>query len=568
MNDIDTVALDLKITELRNHAETWARLPVTDKIEMLETSRAKLGRCSRRWVDASVAGKRIDPNSPWVGEEWVTGPWALAAGIGGYLETLEAVATGRLPNFDGLHRGPGGRLVVPVYPRSVFDRLLMSGITVDVWMQPGIDEVNLANHTASFYRQDAPEGGVALVLGAGNINAIAPMDALYRLLAFGQVVLLKMNPINDYLGAILEEVFEPFVAGGFLRIASGGADVGAYLTRHPGIDAVHITGSAVSHDAIVFGPGDEGRERKLRGEPVLDKPITSELGGVGPVIVVPGPWSAADLRYQAEHVATMKLHNSGCNCVAAQVLVTPAEWGLRGAFLDRIRTVLSELPPRTAYYPGTADRHASLKAAHPDAESFDGDVPRTLITGVDPEADDPCFTAEVFGPVLAETALPGSDPRSFLERAVAFCNDRLEGTLGATILVHPDTMRELGEAFDRAVADLRYGAVGVNVWNAVAFLLAQASWGAFPGHSLNEVGSGIGVVHNSFLFDSAEKSVARGPFYPFPRSWMHGDPSLLPKPPWFVTNTTAHTTARRVAAFACDPGWRHIPGIFLSALRG
>ena len=274
-------------------------------------------------------------------------------------------------------------------------------------------------------------------------------------------------------------------------------------------------------------------------------------------------------RYQAEHVATMKFHNCGCNCVAAQVLVLPAEWELRDALLGELRRVIGEMPPRVAYYPGSAERREQVTAAHPQAEEFAGDVPRTLITGIDPAAaGDACFTTEVFGPALAETSLPGIRAASFLEHAVAFCNDRLEGILGATILVHPTTARELGPALEQAVADLRYGAIGVNVWNAVAFLLAQASWGAYPGHTPTEVGSGIGVVHNSFLFERPEKTVARGPFYPFPRSWMHGDPSLLPKPPWFVTNRTAHTTARRVTSFAVDPGWRHVPGIFVSALRG
>jgi aldehyde dehydrogenase (NAD(P)+) len=129
-------------------------------------------------------------------------------------------------------------------------------------------------------------------------------------------------------------------------------------------------------------------------------------------------------------------------------------------------------------------------------------------------------------------------------------------------------MAESGVALDRAIADLEYGAVGVNVWNAVAFLLAQATWGAYPGHTIEDIGSGIGVVRNSFLFDRPQKTVARGPFYPFPRSWLHGDPSLLPKPPWFVTNRTAHVTARRVATIAVDPRLRRIPGIFWSALRG
>ncbi len=560
--------LDRVLGELREHAEEWARLPVAAKLQMVWESRACLGREAERWVDASVAGKRIDPASPWVGEEWASGPWALAAGLTGYLETLESLASGDLPAMKGLRSGPGGRLIVPVFPRTVFDRLLMNGITAEVWMQPGVTADTLPEHTASFYERHEPDGAVALVLGAGNVNSIAPMDALDRLLAHGEVVLVKMNPVNDYLADILEAVFEPFVTGGFLRIVSGGAEVGAYLTGHSEIDHIHITGSARTHDVIVFGSGEEGRERRRRGEPLLEKPITSELGGVGPVIVVPGPWSDADLRYHAENVATMKLHNSGANCVAAQVLVLAEAWDRRGAFLDELRRVMATLPPRPAYYPGSAERQQRLVEGHPDAERFAGDVPRTLIAGLDPDGDDPCFTTEAFGPVLAETSLPGGDPAPFLANAVDFCNQRLDGTLGATILVHPTTARQLGDRLDRALADLRYGSIGVNIWNAVAFLIAQAPWGAYPGHTLEDIGSGIGVVHNTFLFDRTEKSVVRGPFWPFPRSWAHGDRSLLPKPPWFVSNRTAGETLRRLTRFATAPGWRHVPGIFASALRG
>ena len=566
---VDGAGLDRVIGDLRAHAAEWAALGVERKIAMLLTARRNLGRWGQRWVDASVAAKRIDPRSPWTGEEWLGGPYALAAAINGLTDTLSALAAGRLPKFKVVTTRDDGRVVVPVFPRSVFDRLLLSGITAEVWMQPGVGAAGLAENMAAFYREPNSRGRVALVLGAGNVNSIPPLDALFRLIARGQVVLLKMSPVNDYLAATLEKVFEPFVAAGYLRVVCGGAEAGKYLVRHDGIDEVHITGSAATHDAIVWGVGEEAAERRRRGEPLLDKPITSELGGVGPVIVVPGRWSAADLRYQAENVVTMKLHNGGCNCVAAQVLVLPREWPLRGAFLDEVRRLMRELPPRTAFYPGAVNRQRAAAAAHPDAELFVGDVPRTVITGLDAErTDERCFSSEVFGEVLAVVDLPGNDASSFLDNAVAFCNRRLAGTLGVNLLVHPRTMREAEAALDRAIAGLEYGAVGVNVWAAIAFLLAQATWGAYPGHTIENIGSGIGVVRNSFLFDRPQKTVVRGPFYPFPRSWLHGDPSLLPKPPWFVTNRSAHVTAPRVAAFATDPGWRHVPGIFWSALRG
>ncbi len=43
-----------------------------------------------------------------------------------------------------------------------------------------------------------------------------------------------------------------------LRIVEGGAAAGRYLTGHPRVDEVHITGSDKTYDAVVFGTGAEG----------------------------------------------------------------------------------------------------------------------------------------------------------------------------------------------------------------------------------------------------------------------------------------------------------------------
>ena len=102
------------------------------------------------------------------------------------------------------------------------------------------------------------------------------------------------------------------------------------------MDEIHITGSSRTHDAIVFGGGAEGAARKAAGQPVSTKRITSELGNVSPTIVVPGPWSERDLAFQAEHIATQKLHNGGFNCIASQVLITHDGWELGDRLLDRV----------------------------------------------------------------------------------------------------------------------------------------------------------------------------------------------------------------------------------------
>ncbi len=111
-------------------------------------------------------------------------------------------------------------------------------------------------------------------LAAGNISSIAPLDVLYKLYADGDVVVVKMNPVIAALEPVLERVFAPYVQQGFVRFASGGADVGGYLAHHPQVGAVHMTGSAAVHDAIVFGDGALGAARRAEGRPLIDKPIT------------------------------------------------------------------------------------------------------------------------------------------------------------------------------------------------------------------------------------------------------------------------------------------------------
>jgi aldehyde dehydrogenase (NAD(P)+) len=567
-------ALTRELATLASQKQAWATLPVSKKIELLRQVKRATLDVADRWVAAAVRAKGIPDGSPLVGEEWSSGPWAILYAITQYVNTLEAIAKRGRAHIakSAVRRAPNGQVLVDVFPSSIYDRLLLSGVTAEVWMQPGVTPENLDDHVAGFYRQKNADGKVALVLGAGNIASIGPLDVLYKLVAEGQVCMLKMNPVNEYLGPFLEEAFRPLVIPGFVRIAYGGADIGAWLSNHALVEEIHMTGSTRTHDAIVFGSGSEGAARKAKDEPVNRRRVTSELGNVSPTIVVPGPWSAADLQFQAEHIATQKMHNGGFNCVAAQVLVLPAAWKKSQDLLDALKKTLRALPNRQAYYPGAAERQKNVMRAHPNAELLDGaadGVPRTLVADVPPApGDDFCFHEEAFGSVLAETRLPGADARAFLANATAFCNDKLWGTLGANVLIHPSTMKELGADFDTAIANLRYGCIAINAWTGVGFLLAQASWGAFPGHRRNDIQSGHGVVHNALLFDRPEKSVVRAPFYPFPRGAGHGQAAILPKPPWFVTNREAHQVMRKLTYFEGSPSALRLPSIFFSALRG
>ncbi len=558
-----TARVDAAVGELAERKQRWAELDIERRIEYLRGLSQGTLRVARGQIEAAAAAQGVPFASTAAGEEWLGGPYVSLRTIRLLTRTLESIRdTGTPPiDPDDVRVRANGRVAVRVFPGSLLDRLLYSGFDAEVWMQSEVTPDNLTDNAAAFYRQPTPRGKVALVLGAGNVSSIGPLDAVQKLFAEGQVVLLKLNPVNEYLGPFIEDAFSTLVRDGYFRVVYGGAEVGSYLTRHPGIDEIHVTGSDRTHDAIVFGPGEEGAARKAANRPLLDKRITSELGNVSPVILVPGEWSRADLRFHAENVATQMVQNAGFNCNACKVIVTHRHWPQRRAFMDALRDVLRSLPERPAYYPGAEERYDRFLNAHPGSEVLGrrrpGFLPPALMPDLDPAARDlPAFQSESFCAITGETALGGVDAAEFLARAVEFCNGTLHGTLNACIVVDPKSRRRLGPALDEALEALRYGSIAINHWPALSYGLGSTTWGAYPGHTLDDIQSGIGVVHNTLLFDRPEKSVIDGPF------------RVTPKPPWFVTHKRGAEVGARLTELEADPALAKVPGVVLAALRG
>jgi acyl-CoA reductase-like NAD-dependent aldehyde dehydrogenase len=559
-------ALDAVVTGLKGRQADWAALPVPARIALLDELTRDFLAVADRWTAACLAAEGLDPSHPSAGEEALVGPYFVLRNLRLLKKSLSDIAKSGSPRIPGPVRTlPSGQVAARVFPQELYDRIFYSGVTAEVWMEPGAPEITVAElprTQAVAYRQ--PDGGgVCLVLGAGNVSSIGPMDALYKLFVENRVVVYKVHPVNVYLGPLLEEGFRALIDRGFLRQVYGGAAEGAYLCRHHGVDEIHITGSDKTYEAIVFGPGPEGEARKRANHPVITKPITAELGNVSPVIVVPGPWSEGDLAYHAENLVTMLTNNAGFNCNATRVIVTEAGWREREGLLAKIRQILARVPTRKAYYPGAHDRYEAFLREHPEAERFgeaDGDrLAWALIPGLDPSRrDEICYTTEAFAGVFAETPLAAPSIPAFLEQAVAFANESLWGTLNATLLVHPKSLADpaVAQAVEKAVVDLRYGTVAINHWAAIGYGLVITPWGAFPGHEQTDIQSGTGVVHNTLMFSRVEKSVVRAPF------------RVFPKPVWFATHRQAHKLTPKLSRFEAAPSPAKLPGIFALALKG
>ena len=557
--------LDAELQTLRAGALAWAKTDVATRLDLLDELVSTTLAAAPAWTTAAARAKGIRSDSPALGEDWLSGPVLVLRNLTMLQTTLtQVLETGR-PQPSAMKVGDHGQVVAEVFPVDWIDTVMLAGFTAEVWLEPGVTLEQAQERMGRIYRADhEPEPAVALVLGAGNVSSIGPMDALYQLFVLGRVVLLKMNPVNSHLGPHIAEAFQPLIRAGFLRVVYGGAEVGAYLTGHDAIDAIHMTGSDKTYDAIVFGAGEEGERRKATGDRRIDAPITAELGNVTPIIVVPGPWSDADVAFQGDHIASMLVQNAGFNCVAARAVIQHRSWTRRRALLDAIRDSLRRAEPREPYYPGALDRWRRFTRAHTTAEWFgpEGDdrVPFTLIPDLDPSVhDDIAFTTESFCAVIGEVALdaPRSVPE-YIAAAVEFANETLWGTLSATILVHPRSLKDpqIAAAVDQAIRDLRYGGVVVNQWAAAAYGVLAAPWGAYPGADDTDIQSGRGFVHNAYMLEDVQKTVIRGPWRP------------PVTPSWFHTNRTLDQQMPRLARLIADRDPKVIPGLAWAAVRG
>ncbi len=559
--DTARVEIDHRLASLKSARSRWEATPVKVRAAMLDQAVADTLAASRDWVEDACRAKGIKTRRPVAGEEWQSGPGLLIRNLRLLARTLRSIESKGHPPVGKISTRPEGTVAVKVFPADVYDRVLFPGISGEVWLEDGVGRDEVFDHMASTYRRPTPSV-VGVVLGAGNLASIPPMDAIYKSIVENQVVMVKMNPVNGYLAPHLERSLGVFINAGLLTFIQGGAEIGEYLVSHPDVETIHITGSDNAHHSIVFGPGPEGEARRRERSPRLTKRITSELGNVTPVIVVPGEWSNSDLTYQGRNIAAGVTHNAGYNCIANRVIVNHSGWGLRDRLLESIRSALDATPIRPDYYPGSAERLEAFVAPHDAKATRHGKtgtsgLPWTLIADLGPD-DRNCFDTECFSTAFVETALTADTIPAYIDRAVEFCNDRVYGTLGASILVHPDSLKdpEVSEAVDRAIRDLQYGTVAVNLWAAVTYAMVTTPWGAYPGHTLDDIGSGIGVVHNALMFDRPVKAVAKGPFRSFP------------KPPWFSNNRMSHRTLAALTELDANPGLGKLVKTVVPALFG
>jgi len=296
-----------------------------------------------------------------------------------------------------------------------------------------------------------PVGVVAAITPWNYPQALAIMK-IAPALAAGCTMVLKAAPETALDALVFAEAAEEAgLPAGVLNIIAGGAQSGAHLVSHPGVDKVAFTGSTVAGRIIAEACG-----RLLR-------PVTLELGGKSAAIIL----DDADLDVTVKGLKSASFVNNGQTCHLSSRILAPrsryAEVVDALAALADGLVVGDPLQKSTDIGPLVSRRQQErvleyIDIGRSEAKLVAGggipaDQPRgwfvspTVFADVDNSSR--IAQEEIFGPVL--TVIPyGTD-----QEAVDIANDSEFG-LGGTVW-SPDVDRATDIA--RAV---RTGTIGVN----------------------------------------------------------------------------------------------------------
>lgn len=183
----------------------------------------------------------------------------------------------------------------------------IGGDVISTWPTPALD-----------YTLDEPYGVVAVII-PWNGPVYAMGMVLAPALAAGNAVIVKPPELAPYAVLRLGELFlEAGFPAGVVNIVPGGAEAGAALTAHPGIDKISFTGSGATAQRILTSAAKNMT------------PVHLELGGKSASLI----FDDADLdAFDALSLSGI-VNNSGQGCINPTRLLVQA--GIYDEVLERL----------------------------------------------------------------------------------------------------------------------------------------------------------------------------------------------------------------------------------------
>lgn len=441
------------------------------------------------WIDGAAAAPavRMETSSPFSGEAWASvpddpaavdlavaaarraltsGPWASMAGREraalmrrlGELLTRDADALAQVETRDN------GKIIRETTAQA---KSLEGYLDYFAGMADKIVGQQIPSPSPDFlvYTERVPVGVVGAIVPWNSPLALL-MWKLAPLLAAGCTVVVKPSDITPVTALMLaERTAEAGFPPGVINVVTGGAEVGAAITSHPGIDKITFTG------------GGSTARHVARAAAENLTPMVLELGGKSPQIV----FADADPEAATNGLLAGIFAASGQTCVAGSRAYLHVD--IADEIISRVVARAGELvlgdPSDEATEMGPAasddqrdrilsmiDRARSEGATIAAGGVIDPDlggrfVRPTVITDVDNTSS--IVREEVFGPVLSVLTFSDED------EVVALANDS-DYALAAGVWTNDI---RLGH---RMAKNLDVGTVWINTYRNVSYM---APFGGF-----------------------------------------------------------------------------------------
>ena len=336
--------------------------------------------------------------------------------------------------------------------------------------------------------------GTVLIIGAWNFPFALTLGPAVGAIAAGNTLVLKPSEVAPASSALMAELVPRYLDTDAIAVIEGDGAVSQELI-------------AQGFDHLLFTGGTEIGRKVYEGAASHLTPVTLELGGKSPVIVS----KDADIKVAAKRIAWTKLINSGQICIAPDYVLSEAP--IRDQLIDEIQKAVAgfEAENTTGGKRIVNERHfnrltAALAATQGKVAIGGGsdasklNIQPTVV--VDPAADEPLMTDEIFGPILPVLTVQN------LDEAIEFVNARPK-PLAAYLFTKAKAVRE------RVIKEVPAGGMVVN------HLLFHFATHKLPFGGVGS--SGLGAYHGKFGFEefSHRKSVLTKPTRPDLASFIY-----------------------------------------------
>jgi betaine-aldehyde dehydrogenase len=328
---------------------------------------------------------------------------------------------------------------------------------------PAIEGQQIPLRDSAFVYTRREPLGVVAGIGAWNYPIQIALWKSAPALAAGNAMIFKPSEVTSLTALKLAEIYtEAGVPDGVFSVLTGkGAEIGQYLTEHPGIAKISFTGGVVT-----------GKKVMASASASTLKEVTMELGGKSPLIVFPD----ADLDKAADIAMMANFYSSGQVCTnGTRVFVPKAQQAeFEAKIIERVKRIKLGQPTDEEVNFGPLVSFAHMENVLRFIESGKGEGARLLIGGervthgeygngafVAPTVFTDCrdemeiVREEIFGPVMSILTYESE------EEVIRRANDTDYGLAAGLVT------RDLNTAH-RVIHQLEAGICWINTWGESA----------------------------------------------------------------------------------------------------